>query len=67
MATPDVYSYKELYKAISHQLKIKVLFVPVPFFVLINGLRLLNLLPIPIAVNPDNALGLKTLCCDNNS
>lgn len=61
VATPQVYSYREFYKAISQQLHIKVLFVPVPFFVLINGLRLLSLLPLPIAVNPDNALGLKYL------
>jgi hypothetical protein len=35
--------------------------VPIPFFLLINLIRLVNLLPIPIAVNTDNALGLKQL------
>ena len=61
VATPEVYTYRQLYQAISEQLEIKVLFVPVPFFVLINLIRLINLLPVPIAVNPDNALGLKAL------
>jgi nucleoside-diphosphate-sugar epimerase len=61
VATPHVYTYKELYKTISRQLNIKVLFIPVPFFILLNALRVINLLPIPIAVNPDNALGLKQL------
>jgi nucleoside-diphosphate-sugar epimerase len=61
VATPEVYSYKQLYRAISRQLHIKVLFVPIPFFILINLLRIINLLPIPLAVNPDNALGLKAL------
>jgi nucleoside-diphosphate-sugar epimerase len=61
IATPEVYSYKKLYEAISKKLKIKVLFVPIPFFLLINLIRLVNLLPIPIAVNTDNALGLKQL------
>ena len=61
VATPEVYSYKQLYQAISRQLNIKVLYVPVPFFVLINLVRLINLLPVPVAVNPDNALGLKAL------
>jgi nucleoside-diphosphate-sugar epimerase len=61
IATPEVYSYKDLYLAISQRLNINVLYVPVPFFALINIIRLVNLLPVPIAVNPDNALGLKAL------
>lgn len=61
VATSEVYSYRQLYETISYKLKIKVLFVPVPFFVLINGLRLINLLPIPLSISPDNALGLKQL------
>lgn len=67
VATPEVYSYKQFYNAISEQLNIRVLFIPVPFFVLINGLRLLSLLPLPIAVSPDNALGLKYLRSTDNS
>jgi nucleoside-diphosphate-sugar epimerase len=61
VATPQIYSYKKLYQTISRQLNIKVLFIPVPFFVLLNVIRLINFLRLPLAVNPDNALGLKQL------
>lgn len=61
VATPRVYTYKQLYQTISRQLNIKVLFVPVPFFVLMGIIRFVNFLHLPIAINPDNALGLKHL------
>jgi nucleoside-diphosphate-sugar epimerase len=61
IATPQVYSYKQLYQTISRQLNIKVLFVPVPFFLLMGIIRFVNFLHMPIAINPDNALGLKQL------
>jgi nucleoside-diphosphate-sugar epimerase len=61
IATPEIYTYKELYQAISKHLAITVIYVPIPFSVLINVIRIINLLPIPMAVNPDNALGLKAL------
>jgi len=61
VANPTVYSYKEFYQTISKKLNLKVIYVPIPFFLLINLIRLINLLPIPMVVNPDNALGLKAL------
>jgi nucleoside-diphosphate-sugar epimerase len=61
VATPQIYTYKEFYQAIAKHINSKILFVPVPFFILINTIRLINLMPIPIAVNSDNAFGLKNL------
>ncbi len=61
VATPQVYTYKQLYQTISRLLNIKVLFVPVPFFALMGIIRFVNFLHLPIAINPDNALGLKHL------
>lgn len=61
IATPTVYSYKKLYKAIAAHLKIKVLFIPVPFIVPLLAIRAIHLLHLPFAIIEDNLLGLKKL------
>jgi nucleoside-diphosphate-sugar epimerase len=66
VATPQVYSYKEFYKAISTQLHIKVLFVPVPFNLLLFCIRIITKLHLPLSVNEDNLWGLKKLQAVDN-
>jgi nucleoside-diphosphate-sugar epimerase len=61
IATNEVYSYKQFYRAIAKQLDIKVLFIPIPFFVLQTMIRIINGLHLPLAINNDNLLGLKAL------
>jgi NADH dehydrogenase len=60
-ATPKVYSYKSFYQAIAKELGIKVLYVPVPFSLLLAAFRLARLLHVPLSMNEDNLLGLKML------
>jgi len=61
VATPQVYTYKSFYQSIARRLGIRVFFVPVPFWLLLNTMRLISYLHIPLAVNEDNLLGLKML------
>lgn len=61
VATPEVYSYKDFYRALAKRLGIKVLFVPVPFWALMTVLKTVAFLPLPLSVSTDNALGLKHL------
>ena len=61
VAHPQVHTYKQFYQAIARTLKIKVLFVPVPFYLLLGIFRLISLLPIPLSVGEDNLWGLKKL------
>lgn len=61
IATPRVYSYREFYQAIAHELGIKVAFVPVPFVALLGAMRAVSLLHLPLSVGEDNLWGLKKL------
>jgi nucleoside-diphosphate-sugar epimerase len=61
IATPTVYSYKQFYQAIARQLGITVLYVPVPFWVLLGAMRMVSTLHLPLSVNEDNLWGLKML------
>lgn len=65
IATPTVYSYMEFYKAIARQLRIKVLFVPVPFWLLLALFKIVGWLHIPLEVNEDNLRGLQKLRAAN--
>jgi nucleoside-diphosphate-sugar epimerase len=67
IANPKVYAYKELHRALGAQLGVKPLFVPVPFYALLAGIRLITLLRLPLAVNEDNLWGLKMLRAIDNS
>jgi len=60
-ATPQVYTYKEFYQAIARQLGVRVIFVPVPFGLLLALLRIASTLHLPLSVNEDNLWGLKKL------
>lgn len=61
IATPEVYTYKEFYTALRNHLNTPVIFVPIPFALLLGIIKLTNILHLPISVNEDNALGLKHL------
>lgn len=61
IATPEVYTYKEFYQAISKQINTWVLYVPLPFFALLAAIKTIRFLKVPINVSEDNALGLKHL------
>jgi nucleoside-diphosphate-sugar epimerase len=67
LANPEIYSYKQLYFTISKILSIKVILVPMPYVMLINLIRLADLLPISIAISPDNIMGLRYLKAVNTT
>jgi nucleoside-diphosphate-sugar epimerase len=60
-ATPKVYTYKVFYQAIAVERGIKVLYVPVPFGLLLGAFRLAQRLNLSLSMNEDNLLGLKML------
>lgn len=66
VATERVYTYKEFYQAITKRLNIKVLFVPVPFWLLLAIVRVISWLHLPLDVNEDNLWGLKKLRAVDN-
>lgn len=61
IGTPEVYSYREFYLTVSRKLGIKVLIIPVPFWVPLLAIRTVNLLHLPLGVTEDNLWGLKKL------
>lgn len=61
VAHPKVFTYKSFYKAISRQLNIPVVFISVPFFVMLSLLKVLSFLRIPLDVGEDNLRGLQKL------
>ncbi|HYH74664.1 MAG TPA: NAD-dependent epimerase/dehydratase family protein [Candidatus Saccharimonadales bacterium] len=67
VANPHVYEYKALYETIGKTLGVKLLFVPVPFIVLLTAIRALTLLRLPLPVGEDNLWGLKMLRAADNA
>lgn len=61
VATPEVYTYKEFYRALADHLKIKILYVPVPYWALQFAFKLAAKLHLPLGVGEDNLKGLKML------
>lgn len=61
VATPEVYSYKDFYKALARRLSIRVLFVPIPVFILLSMTKVAEVLHLPTAVNSDSVQGLQKL------
>jgi nucleoside-diphosphate-sugar epimerase len=60
-ATPQVYTYKQFYQALARALKTPVLFVPVPYGILLAIFRTAAALHVPLGVGEDNLMGLKKL------
>lgn len=67
VANPRIYAYKELYQTIAQNLGISILYVPVPFAVLLLAIRMLTALRLPLPVNEDNLQGLKMLRSADNA
>lgn len=61
IATPTVYRYKDFYTSLARRFSIRVLFIPLPFWLLLGVIRVIGLLHVPLAVSADNILGLKHL------
>jgi nucleoside-diphosphate-sugar epimerase len=61
VAHPNVYSYREFYQTIIADLRLKAIVVPVPFFVPLFAIRLVNWLHLPLSVTEDNLWGLRKL------
>jgi nucleoside-diphosphate-sugar epimerase len=61
VATPRIYSYKEFYQVLARHIHAKVLFVPVPYFVLLTAFNAAALLHVPLDLGADNLRGLKQL------
>jgi nucleoside-diphosphate-sugar epimerase len=60
-ANPQVYTYRQFYQALAKALRVKVLYVPVPYSVLVTVFRVVTLLRLPLGVGEDNLQGLKML------
>jgi nucleoside-diphosphate-sugar epimerase len=60
-ATPKVYSYKSFYAALAKQLRIKIVYVPLPYWVLEGVFKAASALNISLGVGEDNLKGLKKL------
>lgn len=61
VANPHVYTYKQFYQMLARELNIKVLFVRAPYWLIMGGLKLVDLLPLKIDIGADNLRGLKKL------
>lgn len=61
IAHPDVFTYRSFYERIARIFAIKVLFVPVPFWMLLAVAQLIETLRLPLGFGKDNVLGLKQL------
>jgi len=60
-ANPKVYSYRSFYQALAAELRVNVLFVPLPYGVLEGIFKFAELFHIPLGVGDDNLKGLKML------
>lgn len=61
VATTQVYAYKEFYQAIAKHLTIRVVYIPVPYPLLLLTLKSLSKLPISLDIDEENLRGLKQL------
>ncbi len=59
VANPKSYTYNQFYKAIAAHLKIRLLLIPIPFFIPLLAVRTAAFLRLPLPVNEDNLWGLK--------
>jgi nucleoside-diphosphate-sugar epimerase len=61
IATPQVYTYKSFYDALARRLKVKVLYIPLPYWLLQSIFRTASALHLPLGVGEDNLKGLQKL------
>lgn len=67
VANPRVYTYKKFYQTLARAKSIAIIFIPMPFWLLVNTIRLIQMLHLPLNINEDNALGLKQLRSVSNA
>jgi len=59
IAEPNAVTYKEFYEALSKQINVKPLFIPMPFFIAEILLSLSKIIGMKLPVTKENLLGLK--------
>ena len=67
VATAEVYTMRELYRAVIAGLGVKRTLVPVPLALVGAGVALLEALRVPFGINSENVLGLKQLRAFDNA
>jgi len=67
IATPEVYSYRQFYQELAKSIGVSVLFVPVPFWLLLGVMRTIAALHLPLNIGEDNLWGLKMLRSADNA
>lgn len=61
IATPEIYTYKQFYQALARALRIKVVFVPLPYSALSGIFKTAGLLHLPLSMGEENLKGLRKL------
>jgi nucleoside-diphosphate-sugar epimerase len=61
VATPEVYTYREFYNTLRRKLHIKAWLMPVPFGLVLFGIRFARQLRLPLRITEDNLQGIKKL------
>lgn len=66
VATPEVYTMRELYRTVMRELGVSRPLVPVPLALVGMGVATLETLRVPFSINTENVLGLKYLRAFDN-
>lgn len=67
VATPEVYTMRELYRTVMRELGVSRPLVPVPLALVGLGVATLETLRVPFSINSENVLGLKYLRAFDNA
>lgn len=67
IATPGVYTMKELFQHIAAQSGAKPIFIPLPYFIAGSAIALIQFLRLPFPVSKENLLGLKQMKAQDTS
>jgi NADH dehydrogenase len=59
IADPRPTTYRDVYRAIARELRLRVLFVPLPFWLVLLAIRAARLVRLPLGVTEDNLRGLR--------
>ncbi len=67
VATPTTYTYREFYKALARKLNTRVVFIHIPYRLLMLVFRILSLFRVSVEIGEDNLKGLRKLQSTNTS